>query len=674
MLTNKIENDRDGRDGQDPVRTTLTDEDHAAFRDAGFRHAGYRDSGTRALPPKLSLFGVGISAPTATRTWSGTMIRAAHERRPMMVSALSVHALMVAAAKPEMRASIEQADLVTSDGQPVRWALNALHKAHLSQRVCGPDLMARLCAVAAQQKLPNFLYGSRPPVLRALCRKLRAAHPSLCIAGSHASRMRTPRFPPIVDDPADEEDVEFIRDSGARLVFVGLGCPLQEMWVAAHRERLGMPALCVGAAFDFLAGLRPRAPRYMQDHGLEWLHRLASDPKRLSGRYFVTTRPSFFATRRRCSRREHAPFTRLAHSRNERERIARRRCCHPFYNQGRRRHHAPARLQGASLRGPRRAGGCRADAVARPRSARTGSSGCRSGRAPASRFRAEPSLQNRAPAHLATRASGAVGLPAGRDRSRRVREGAFALAHPVAREAAWGAGGVLRARRERRTSSYAETVGPMVERVRRAMHSLGDAVVLYTDESARQYRERHAHPKCFVAINTIDARAVDETLAALPEGREGHRARVRETLGLREGALLVGIGGRYIPQHDPRRVFQAVVEARKTGSDVHLIDIGSGPLASVCDAFFSSLPPEMRAAIHRYPRQRFDDTTRLLAACDVFVQPGTIGLTICHAFALGLPFVAHAHEDHAPEQAYLRHGENGLLLPDLPAESRIRAR
>jgi exopolysaccharide biosynthesis WecB/TagA/CpsF family protein len=248
--------------------------------------------GPVALPVKLPLFGVGVSASDSMGEIVGAVMAAAEERRPLMVSALSVHALMTAASRPEMAAAIDAADIVTTDGQPVRWALNALHRVRLrrplERRICGPDLMLAVCAAASRARTPIFLYGSIDRVLGPLSSRLLGELPRLRIAGTIAPRMRPPGFPPSVDEPADRADVERIRESGARVVFVGLGCPLQEMWAAKHRERLGVPTLCVGAAFDFHAGLRRRAPPAMQRLGLEWLFRLAQDPRRLLRRYADT--------------------------------------------------------------------------------------------------------------------------------------------------------------------------------------------------------------------------------------------------------------------------------------------------------------------------------------------------------------------------------------------------
>jgi exopolysaccharide biosynthesis WecB/TagA/CpsF family protein len=237
------------------------------------------------LPEKRDVYGVGVSCIDSYEAVVEAVVRAARAERPLTVSLLDVHALMLAATRRAMGRAIARADIVTPDGQPVRWALNALHGAGLRRRVCGSTLMLETCAAAEREGLPMYLYGSVPAVLEPLHVRLRCLYPRLAIAGVYASRMRPRVFPPPVDEPEDRDDAVRIRASGARILLVGLGCPLQEMWAAAQRERLGMPALCVGAAFDFLAGRKARAPVWMQERGLEWLHRLAHDPRRLAGRY-----------------------------------------------------------------------------------------------------------------------------------------------------------------------------------------------------------------------------------------------------------------------------------------------------------------------------------------------------------------------------------------------------
>ena len=207
------------------------------------------------------------------------IIRAAVERKTMSVSALAVHGLMTGALDREQKFRLNQFSLLVPDGQPVRWALNWLHRAPLRERVYGPNLMLRVCARAAREGLPVYFYGSTPEILQSLRQSLQLRFPGLVIAGMESSRFR--RLSLI----EREQLAERVRSSGAAIVFVGLGCPRQEVFVYEFRELVSMPLLAVGAAFPFLAGIVPQAPMWMQKFGLEWLFRLWSEPRRLWRRY-----------------------------------------------------------------------------------------------------------------------------------------------------------------------------------------------------------------------------------------------------------------------------------------------------------------------------------------------------------------------------------------------------
>jgi len=192
----------------------------------------------------------------------------------------TVHMVMEGRDDPAFQRLVNAADLVTPDGMPLVWALRRLGIAG-AERVYGPELTPHVCAWAAAEGLQVGFYGGRPEVLEALVHNLVARFPGLRVAFAHS-----PPFAP----PTPEEDaqvVEAILDSGVQILFVGLGCPKQERWMAAHREVLPCAMVGVGAAFDFLAGCKPQAPRWMRDAGLEWLFRLASEPRRLWRRYAV---------------------------------------------------------------------------------------------------------------------------------------------------------------------------------------------------------------------------------------------------------------------------------------------------------------------------------------------------------------------------------------------------
>jgi exopolysaccharide biosynthesis WecB/TagA/CpsF family protein len=172
-------------------------------------------------------------------------------------------------------------DLVVPDGQPVRWALGWLHKKSLPERVYGPNLTLRVAEAFAERGLSVYLYGSKQEVLNQFAQNLTQRFPGLQIVGIEPSKFRR-----LTEDERTEL-VDRIKASGANAVFLGLGCPRQEIWAYEYRNLLNMPILAVGAAFDFHAGTLPQAPEAMQNFGLEWLFRLVQEPKRLWRRYVI---------------------------------------------------------------------------------------------------------------------------------------------------------------------------------------------------------------------------------------------------------------------------------------------------------------------------------------------------------------------------------------------------
>ena len=229
---------------------------------------------------KRSILGVGVNAIDYDGAVS-RIIEAGRAGRPLAVSALAVHGVMTGALDPEQRYRLNRLDLVVPDGQPVRWALRWLHGEALPDRVYGPTLMLKTCEAARDAGLPVYLYGSTPQVLEALERNLLDRFPGMSVAGRSASRFGR------VDDATNCTILDRIRRSGARIVFVGLGCPRQEVFAFENAGELRCPVLAVGAAFDFHAGTMSQAPRWMQDRGLEWLFRLVQEPHRLWHRYLV---------------------------------------------------------------------------------------------------------------------------------------------------------------------------------------------------------------------------------------------------------------------------------------------------------------------------------------------------------------------------------------------------
>lgn len=209
------------------------------------------------------------------------IITAAQNGAPCAVTALAVHGVMSGHLDQDHRIRLNRLDYVMPDGQPVRWALNALHKTGLKDRVYGPELTLRVLRQAERLEMPVYFYGSTRNVLSRLQQRLHHRFPSLIIVGAEPSRFR-PLSP---DEKAAL--IERIHGSGARIVIVGLGCPRQEVFAYEYREALSMPILAVGAAFDFHAGCIPQAPSWMQDRGLEWLFRLKTEPRRLWQRYLI---------------------------------------------------------------------------------------------------------------------------------------------------------------------------------------------------------------------------------------------------------------------------------------------------------------------------------------------------------------------------------------------------
>jgi N-acetylglucosaminyldiphosphoundecaprenol N-acetyl-beta-D-mannosaminyltransferase len=210
------------------------------------------------------------------------IINAATERRGYAVSALAVHGVMTGVQNPEHAYRLNHFDLVTPDGQPVRWALNLLHGTGLTDRVYGPRLMLGVCRAAATRGLPIYLYGSTEPVLDRLRASLSRRFPGMIIAGTEPSKFRR-------TTPEEKAEIaERITSSGAAITFVGLGCPRQEVFAYEYRDALSMPVVAVGAAFDYHAGLLREPPHFMQRAGLQWLYRFAQEPRRLWKRYTVT--------------------------------------------------------------------------------------------------------------------------------------------------------------------------------------------------------------------------------------------------------------------------------------------------------------------------------------------------------------------------------------------------
>jgi N-acetylglucosaminyldiphosphoundecaprenol N-acetyl-beta-D-mannosaminyltransferase len=205
---------------------------------------------------------------------------AAH-RQSRVVALCNVHSVVTASQNAAFNKVIAQSDLALPDGAPVAWAMRREGFAK-QERINGPDLMWRYLGVAEQLRQSVFFYGSSNDTIDRLMIRIKAAFPKLKIVG-----MESPPFRELSDEE-EQAYIDQINQSGAHVVFVGLGCPKQEAWMASHRGRIKGVMLGVGAAFDYHAGTIQRSPLWMQKAGLEWLYRLASEPRRLVKRYAVT--------------------------------------------------------------------------------------------------------------------------------------------------------------------------------------------------------------------------------------------------------------------------------------------------------------------------------------------------------------------------------------------------
>jgi N-acetylglucosaminyldiphosphoundecaprenol N-acetyl-beta-D-mannosaminyltransferase len=229
---------------------------------------------------KHSILGVNIHAVDYEYAVE-KIVTAAVQKQPLAVSALAVHGVMTGFMDSTHLRRLNGLDLVVPDGQPVRMALKLIHNRPLPDRVYGPNLTLKVAEAFAARGLKIYLYGSKQTVLDDLVVNLKRQFPNLEIAGQEPSKFRR------LSTSERLEVANRIKSSGADAVFLGLGCPRQEVWAYEYRDLLNMPILAVGAAFDFFAGNLSQAPKIMQDTSLEWLYRLIQEPKRLWQRYLI---------------------------------------------------------------------------------------------------------------------------------------------------------------------------------------------------------------------------------------------------------------------------------------------------------------------------------------------------------------------------------------------------
>ncbi|WP_146578383.1 WecB/TagA/CpsF family glycosyltransferase [Neorhodopirellula pilleata] len=227
------------------------------------------------------MFGLLVSAVDYDQA-VGCILQAAKNHEAAIVSCHAVHAVVTLSSDSELREQANRFAMITPDGQPVRWALNSLYRTDLHDRVYGPELMWRVLRECEANEVSVYLYGGSERTLAKLHTNVQDAFPQLKIAGC-----KSPPYRELTKDEliniADE-----INGSGAEIVFIGLGCPKQDKFAASQATRIRGIQICVGAAFDFHAKVKPTAPAWMQRYGLEWAFRLACEPRRLFNRYLTT--------------------------------------------------------------------------------------------------------------------------------------------------------------------------------------------------------------------------------------------------------------------------------------------------------------------------------------------------------------------------------------------------
>jgi N-acetylglucosaminyldiphosphoundecaprenol N-acetyl-beta-D-mannosaminyltransferase len=208
----------------------------------------------------------------------------AKQKLSKVVCVANVHMLTEASWDDELATVLHQADLVTPDGMPLVWMVQLLRRVH-QDRVAGMDFMQAICQEAMAQNVSVYFLGSEQRILDQMRVRLMREFPQLKVAGMEPLPMLSL---PIVVDPAV---VEQVNNSGAGIVFLSLGCPKQEKWMAAYRDRLSAVMVGVGGVFPVHAGIQRRAPSFVRSAGLEWLYRLVQEPGRLWGRYSKTIPP-----------------------------------------------------------------------------------------------------------------------------------------------------------------------------------------------------------------------------------------------------------------------------------------------------------------------------------------------------------------------------------------------
>ncbi len=233
-----------------------------------------------------------IGIPIDILSWNQVIKRIigwAIKRESRYVAVCNVHVTVSAVYNKKFGNVIKQADMSIPDGVPIAWKLRRLGFQN-QPRISGPDLVLKLIDICARESIRVYFYGSTEKTLSKLHRRIKHSFPNLTIAGMMAPPFRS------LSKYEDQAAVQQINKSLAGIIFVGLGCPKQEQWMADHRGHIDGVMIGVGAAFDILAGTQRRAPEWIQKVGLEWFHRLLNEPQRLWRRYLLTNSRFLFLT------------------------------------------------------------------------------------------------------------------------------------------------------------------------------------------------------------------------------------------------------------------------------------------------------------------------------------------------------------------------------------------
>lgn len=228
---------------------------------------------------RLDVFDIPTTAQTF-QTAIDTMLEYLDDGNTHYVSTCTVATLVQAKDSAQIRDALDGADMICSDGMPIVWMQKRLGYQQ-AERVYGPDILLALCEATEHTDITHYFYGGLGNVPRLMVDALREQFPSLSIVGADA-----PPYIKIEDEP-QQVTIDKLNAINADVIWVGLGSPKQDLWMGHYYQHLNTCLLIgVGAAFDFMAGVKPQAPRWMQKNGLEWLYRLMTEPRRLWRRYF----------------------------------------------------------------------------------------------------------------------------------------------------------------------------------------------------------------------------------------------------------------------------------------------------------------------------------------------------------------------------------------------------